>query len=126
MTSDISLDRAPRILVAEDDPELRLLVVDVLTDAGFEVLEAAHADAALHILCSAEGCVEALFTDVNMPGSMNGLELARCAHHKWPWLPVMIGSGAAPDTLPPSGRFLPKPYKLGDLPDRMRDLIAAA
>ena len=97
MTSGTSLDRAPRIVVAEDDPELRLLVVDVLTDAGFEVLEADHADAALRILCSAEGGVEALFTDVNMPGSMNGLELARRAHRKWPWLPVMIGSGAAPD-----------------------------
>jgi two-component system, response regulator PdtaR len=126
MTSGTSLDRAPRIVVAEDDPQLRMLVVDVLTDAGFEVLEAAHADAALRILCSAEGDIQALFTDVNMPGSMNGLELARRAHRKWPWLPVMIGSGAAPETLPPTDRFLPKPYKLGDLPDRMWDLIAAA
>jgi two-component system, response regulator PdtaR len=112
MTSDTSFDRTPRIVVAEDDPELRMLVVDVLTDSGFEVLEAAHADAALRILCSAEGDIEALFTDVNMAGSMNGLELARRAHHKWPRLPVMIGSGAAPDTLPSSGRFVPKPYKL--------------
>ena len=40
-----------------------------------------------------------------------------CARES-PWLPVMIGSGAAPDALPPNGRFLPKPYKLGDLPDR--------
>jgi two-component system, response regulator PdtaR len=126
MTSDISFDRAPRIVVAEDDPELRLLVVDVLADAGFEVLEADHADAALRILCSAEGGVEALFTDVNMPGSMNGLELARRAHHKWPRLPVMIGSGAAPDALPPTGQFVPKPYNLGNLPDRMWDLTAAA
>ena len=109
MTSGISLDRAPRIVVAEDDPELRLLVVDVLTDAGFEVPEADHADAALRILCSAEGGVEALFTDVNMPGSMNGLELAGRAHRKWPWLPVMIGSGAAPEMLPPPAGSCPIP-----------------
>jgi CheY-like chemotaxis protein len=62
MTSGTSLDRAPRIVVAEDDPELRLLVVDVLTDAGFEVLEADHADAALRILCSAEGVSPAVRT----------------------------------------------------------------
>jgi two-component system, response regulator PdtaR len=126
MTSGTSLDRAPRIVVAEDDPQLRMLVVDVLTDAGLEALEAARAHAALRIRCSAEGDIQALFTDVNMPGSMNGLELARRAHHKWPRLPLMIGSGAAPDTLPPSGRFVSKPYKLSDLPDRMWDLIAAA
>jgi len=62
------LDHAPRIVVAEDDELLRALVVQILTDDGFEVFEAAHADEALKILCSNAEGVAALFTDIDMPG----------------------------------------------------------
>src|SRR3984957_21226320 len=87
------LDHAPRIVVAEDDELLRALVVQILTDDGFEVFEAAHADEALKILCSNAEGVAALFTDIDMPGSMNGLELAAPARQRWPGLRVMMGSG---------------------------------
>jgi two-component system, response regulator PdtaR len=71
---------APRIVVAEDDELLRALVVQFLTEDGFEVFEAAHAEEALRILCSNAKVIEALFTDIDMPGPMNGLELARISH----------------------------------------------
>jgi two-component system, response regulator PdtaR len=118
------LDHAPRIVVAEDDAQLRALVVQFLTADGFEVFEAAHAEEALRILCSNSEGVEALFTDINMPGSMNGLELAARARQRWPWLRVMIGSGDRPASLPSGGRFLLKPYKFSELCERMRELIA--
>jgi CheY-like chemotaxis protein len=118
------LDHAPRIVVAEDDELLRALVVQILTDDGFEVFEAAHADEALKILCSNAEGVAALFTDIDMPGSMNGLELAARARQRWPWLRVMIGSGVRPASLPSGGRFLLKPYTVSDLRERIRELIA--
>jgi two-component system, response regulator PdtaR len=124
MSGTPPLDHAPRIVVAEDDELLRAVVVEILTDDGFEVFEAAHAEEALRILCSNTKGVEALFTDINMPGPMNGLELASRARQRWPWLRVMIGSGDRPASLPSGGRFLLKPYKLNDLRDRMRELIA--
>jgi CheY-like chemotaxis protein len=124
MTGPPPFDHAPRIIVAEDDELLRTVVVEILTDDGFEVFEAAHAEEALQILCRNSKGVEALFTDINMPGPMNGLELASRARQRWPWLRVMIGSAARPDAFPTGGRFLLKPYRLSDLCERMRDPIA--
>jgi DNA-binding response OmpR family regulator len=123
MSDSPPFDRAPRIVVVEDDELLRTVVVEILTDDGFEVFEAGHAEGALRILCSNTNGVEALFTDINMPGSMNGLELASRARQRWPWLRVMIGSGDRPASLPSGGGFLLKPYKLSDLCERMRELI---
>jgi CheY-like chemotaxis protein len=124
MSGTSPVDHAPRIIVAEDDELPRTVVVEILTDDGFEVLEAAHAEEALRILCSNTKDIEALFTDINMPGPMNGLELASRARQRWPWLGVMIGSGDRPPSLPSGGGFLLKPYKLSDLCERMRELIA--
>ena len=115
---------ALRIVVAEDDELLRITVVELLTDDGFEVLEAGHAEEALRILCAQADPVHLLFTDVNMPGTMNGLELARRARQRWPWLRVMIGSGTRPEALRPEYGFSPKPYNLSDLRDRIRELVA--
>jgi two-component system, response regulator PdtaR len=117
-------NRAAVIVVAEDDELLRITVVELLTDDGFEVLEAGHAEEALRILCHHAERVQVLFTDVNMPGPMNGLELARRARQRWPWLRVMIGSGIRPKTLRPEYGFSPKPYHLTDLRDRIRELVA--
>jgi CheY-like chemotaxis protein len=114
--------QAPRIVVAEDDELLRIIVVELLTDDGFEVLEAGHAEEALRILCVHAERIQVLFTDINMPGLMNGLELARRAHQRWPWLRVMIGSGTRPEALMPDYGFSPKPYNLSDLRDRIREL----
>jgi|ERR1700722_18386988 CheY-like chemotaxis protein len=101
------------VVVVEDEFLIRELAVDVLTEAGFRVIEACHAEQALSILeRQAEGvCV--LFTDIDMPGHMDGLQLAHHAHHHWPWICLLVASGLAAPTkgdLPPGSRFLPKPY----------------
>ena len=66
-----------RVLVVEDEPVVRSLAVDVLTDAGYETVEAANATQALDVLANSEQEIDVLFTDVRMPGPMNGMELAR-------------------------------------------------
>jgi CheY-like chemotaxis protein len=126
MTSSDQLDHALCVLVADDDELVRMLIVDALTEAGFRVIEADHGEEALCILCSQAEGVDALFTDINMLGSVDGLELARRARSKLPRLAVVIGSGGGrppPDALPPSSRFLPKPYHVSDIPDCIRELI---
>jgi CheY-like chemotaxis protein len=101
-----------RILIVEDEMIVRLIGSDTLTDAGYEVVEAASADEALQIL-NRYNDVEVLFTDIRMPGSMDGLELARVVHERWPTVKILITSG---DTFPPrsaiadDGHFLAKPY----------------
>lgn len=119
------LDRTRRIVVAEDDEVLRTVVVEILTDDGFEVFEAGHAEEALRILCKQAQGVQVLFTDINMPGPINGLELASRARQRWPWVRVMIGSGTTPEALPSEGRFLLKPYKLSVLREQVRELVNA-
>jgi CheY-like chemotaxis protein len=100
------------ILVVEDEALIRLNAVDFLTDEGYVVLEAANADEAIQIL-EARHDISLVFTDVNMPGSMDGLNLVEVIHQRWP--PVMLivtsGKNALRDSdLPDSGRFIPKPY----------------
>lgn len=83
----------------------------------------------LRILCSHAESFAALFTDINMPGSVDGLELARRARSKIPGLAVVIGSGEhrpPPEALPVRSRFLPKPYRVSGIPDCIRELITHA
>ena len=102
----------PVVLLVEDEPIIRWASADMLTDAGFDVVEARDADEALSVLRSRpDVCV--LFTDVDMPGSIDGLELARIAHALWPKLCILVTSGKsapAPRALPEFGRFVGKPY----------------
>jgi CheY-like chemotaxis protein len=105
------------VLVVEDEPLLRQLSVFELEDAGYEVVEASTADEALRIMSSANG-VRVMFTDINMPGSMDGLELARRCHMRWPGVKLILTSGAGrvgPADVPGDGRFLAKPYSLAEL-----------
>jgi CheY-like chemotaxis protein len=100
------------ILLVEDETLVRLIGSDLLSDAGYEVLEAGSADEALNILQSVED-VQVLFTDIRMPGSMDGLELAEVVHRRWPGIKILLTSGdtwPAKDRIPDDGRFLPKPY----------------
>jgi CheY-like chemotaxis protein len=115
-----------RILIVEDEMIVRLIGSDMLTDAGYEVVEAATADEALRIL-DRHGEVEVLFTDIRMPGSMDGLQLARVVHERWPATKILITSG---DTFPPpsaiadNGRFIPKPYNTEVLRHEVDTLLA--
>jgi CheY-like chemotaxis protein len=101
------------ILVAEDDMLIRMMAVDALADAGFAVIEASHAEGALDVLSAQANEIGALFTDINMPGTMNGLELAHHVRGCWPWIGLLVASGNAAPTgadLPAGSRFLRKPY----------------
>lgn len=100
------------VLVVEDEALVRMLAVDMLEDAGLTVVEAATADEAWAILES-RGDVGALFTDIEMPGSMNGFALADRVAKRWPHIRLVIASGRcrpAPRDVPDHGMFVPKPY----------------
>jgi CheY-like chemotaxis protein len=100
------------VLVAEDDVLIRMIAVDALTEAGFAVIDVGHAEHALNVLSNQGDDVRALFTDIHMPGSMNGLELAHHVHGHWPWIVLLVASGEASlaaEELPAGSRFLRKP-----------------
>jgi len=105
--------KPPVILLVEDETLLRMLAGDILTeDAGYRVIEAVNADEAL-ILLESRHDVRLVFTDVNMPGALNGFALARIVDRRFPGIKVIVTSGLAqPDMedLPKGKRFLPKPY----------------
>jgi two-component system, response regulator PdtaR len=102
----------PVVLLVEDELFVRMATADALTDAGFDVIETAHADAAQEILLH-RADVRVLFTDVKMPGSMDGLELATLVRRQWPHILVVITSGhLEPEsrTLPENTACIAKPY----------------
>ena len=99
------------VLIVEDEPFVRLTGADLLAEAGFEVLEAGNADEALRIL-EATPEVRVVFSDVEMPGSLDGLGLARNICQRWPSIGIVLTSGhqVRAEIIPCEGRFLPKPY----------------
>ncbi len=108
------------VLIVDDEPLIRFIAGDALEEAGFQVVEAANAEEAMSVLKSHDN-VGILFTDVNMPGPLNGLELAELVNRRWPTIKLVITSGRALErAVPDTGRFLAKPYDLG----LMADLIA--
>ena len=116
------------VVVAEDEALIRMLAVDVLVEAGFLVIEASHAAEALAALQVRAGQTHLLFTDIHMPGLMNGLELAHHVQRHWPWIALLIASGEfspAADELPAGSRFLPKPYDLEHVVAHARAMTTA-
>ncbi|AWN37695.1 response regulator [Methylobacterium radiodurans] len=114
-------------LVAEDEALLRMEAADTLEEAGFKVLEVTSADAAMRHL-EGTGGIDLLFTDVNMPGELNGLDLARAVADRWPAITIIVCSGATrpqPGELPPRARFIDKPYSPGLVKKVLRELRAA-
>ena len=108
-------DRPMVVVVAEDEAVVRLSAVELLRDQGFVTIEAAHAKAALKICELQAAEIDILFTDIDMPGPMNGLELAHRVREQWPWISIIIVSGnffVHVAELPAAGRFLPKPYDM--------------
>ncbi len=115
------------VLIVDDEDLVRMVGSDILQDGGFRVLEAANASQALQCLETVAE-VRVLFTDVNMPGSPDGLGLAQLVHERWPRVKILVASGAVkpgPGDLPDEGLFLSKPYRADELLALVNSLTAA-
>ncbi|HTU12142.1 MAG TPA: response regulator [Allosphingosinicella sp.] len=110
------------ILIVEDEALVRMHGIDILEEAGFDVLEAADADEALVIL--GNGQVHVLFSDIDMPGSMDGLDLARIVCRRWPEVQLLLTSGhhrLQEADIPGSGKFVRKPWTADSLIGHVRE-----
>ncbi len=100
------------VLIVEDHPLVQITATALIEDAGMTTLVASDADEALTILSSRDD-IRALFTDIDMPGSMDGLALATLVHARWPWIQLVVTSGGQPPAdmaLPGGVPFFQKPY----------------
>jgi CheY-like chemotaxis protein len=103
-----------KVLVVEDEMMLRMRAVDIVEDAGFTPVEAANADDALVVLESRSD-IDLLFTDIQMPGTIDGLKLAHAVHARWPTIKIMLVSGQVTPTeseKPANSRFYGKPLEV--------------
>jgi CheY-like chemotaxis protein len=116
------------VLVVEDEMLLRMRAVDMVEDAGFTSVEAVDADEAVAILESRSD-IALLFTDIQMPGSMDGLKLAHAVHQRWPPIKIILVSGQlklAKADIPADSRFFGKPLEAEEMIAEMRRLIGQA
>ena len=117
----------PAVLVVEDEVLIRMAVADTIAEAGFTVCEAGNADQAIKLLES-RADIRALFTDIDMPGSMDGLKLAAAVRTRWPAIKIIITSGHVKiraEELPVEGKFFSKPYDAARIVSTLRDMVAA-
>ena len=113
------------VVIADDEALLRTVAVDALEDEGFLTFEAENALAALDICKSRPEAIDVLFTDIRMPGPIDGLELAHRVRERWSWIATIIASGnifVGRDELPEGARFLPKPYDIQRIVDMIRQM----
>ena len=113
------------VLVVEDEPLLRLDAIDTIEAAGFDVVGASDADEAIAIL-ERRSDIHLIFTDIQMPGSMDGLKLAHFVKNRWPPIKIIATSGHAKITekdLPEGSRFLPKPYAIAEVASAIDQLV---
>jgi two-component system, response regulator PdtaR len=118
----------PVVLVVEDEPVLRMLAVEVVEEAGFIAIEARNADEAV-ILLESRTDIALLFTDINMPGSMDGLKLAHAARDRWPPIKILVVSGQQrlqSSDLPSNSCFFGKPYQASSLVEELRSMIGSS
>lgn len=111
------------VLVVEDESLVRTLAVDMVEAAGCDAIWAANADEAIRILESRSD-IRAVFTDIHMPGSMDGLRLARVVRSRWPPIALIVASatGSAAAEIPSAARFLSKPYQQSQVEAALRGL----
>ncbi len=123
-----SANSRPVVLIVEDEFLLRIDAVEMVRAAGFEVVEAANADEAIEVLESRRD-ITVVFTDIQMPGSMDGLKLARAVRGRWPPIKIVATSAhldVSETDLPEGGRFLPKPYSPVAVTGLLRELTGNA
>jgi two-component system, response regulator PdtaR len=125
---DAPSDKSPIVvLVVEDEPLLRILAVEAVEEAGFVAIEARDADEAVAVLESRSD-ISLLFTDIDMPGSMDGVKLAHAVRGRWPPIKILVVSGKVrlwPFELPSSSRFVSKPYRAAAMVEELRSLIGS-
>ena len=127
MTSTSLQKSSPVVLIVEDEPVLRMLAVEVVEEAGFIAIEARDADEAV-ILLESRTDIALLFTDINMPGGMDGLKLAHAVRDRWPPIKILVVSGKQrlqPSELPSNSCFLGKPYQVTALVEELRSLVGS-
>ena len=115
-----------RVLVVEDEMFTRMDVVEMLRGAGFDILEATNADEAIQML-ERNPDIRLIFTDVDMPGSMNGLKLAAAVRDRWPPVRIIATSGhfkIKAGDLPVDARFISKPYQPAQIVSAIRELTS--
>ena len=111
--------------MVEDELFVRLITVQAIENAGYRVIEASSADEAIAILESRND-IGVVFTDINMPGSLDGLRLAHAVRNRWPPIKIIATSGEAGVTeedLPEGGRFFAKPYNSTQITNTIRELM---
>jgi len=115
------------VLVVEDEMVLRLRAVDIVEDAGFTAIEAVNADEALALLESRSD-ISLLFTDIQMPGSLDGLMLAHAVHKRWPTIKIILVSGQvklSETDKPTDSRFFGKPLEVKEMIAELQEMVGA-
>jgi CheY-like chemotaxis protein len=123
----ISVAKRAVILIVEDDALIRTDAAEMIAGGDFDVIEAANADEAIRILESRFD-IAVVFTDIQMPGSMDGLKLAAAVRDRWPPIKIIATSGHVTigrDDLPDGGRFLSKPYSPDQILKTLHELTVA-
>jgi CheY-like chemotaxis protein len=113
------------ILVVEDEALIRMGAVQMLEDAGFATVEVSNADDAMKVL-ELRSDIRAVFTDINMPGTLDGLRLARAVRGRWPPIHLILTSGLvspSEEDFPANGRFIRKPYRPEHVIATIRELL---
>src|SRR3954447_13779174 len=122
-----SAPSTPNVLVVEDEMILRMRAVDIVQDAGFCSVEAVNADQAISILESRSD-ISILFTDIQMPGSMDGLKLAHAVHDRWPSIKIILVSGQVNPSdadKPIDSRFFGKPLDVKQIIAELQGMVGA-
>lgn len=115
------------VLIVEDEPLILMNTAHLLQDEGFEVYEAENADVAIDLL-SRHDNIRLLFTDIDMPGSMDGLKLAAAVRDRWPPVKIIVTSGARTveiTDMPDGSVFFSKPYTHVAVIKSMRELLSS-
>ena len=103
----------PYALVVDDDFIIRMDAADILEQAGFQVMDACHGDEALNLLNVRHPDITLLFTDVQMPGELDGFALAHKVAASWPHISIVVASGnvrPGPGSMPEKARVIAKPF----------------
>lgn len=126
-TVPVDSNEVPKVLVVEDEMILRMRAVDIVEDAGFYPIEAVNADEAMSILESRSD-ISLLFTDVQMPGSIDGLRLAHAVHDRWPSIKIILVSGQVKPSetdRPADSRFFGKPLGVDQMIAELQEMVGA-